>query len=142
MKKYIIIFCLLFIFYFSLSIIQMGCNTTEPPTPPPNEQPKDIKLKLLDVSCTEAFINVTASDTVLPVKVTLNKDDNALFNFTLTKTDTTIIDTTLLPGKTYVYQTTAVINNTEQKSDTIQVKTLDTTSNNFTWQTFYFGDAV
>ncbi len=134
MKKYLILLSILTIFNFN-------CNTTEPPTPPLNEQPKDIKLKLLDVSCTEAFINVTASDTVLPVKVTLNKDDNALFNFTLTKTDTTIIDTTLQAGKNYVYKTTAVINGVEQKSDTIQVKSLNTTSHDFTWQTFTFGDA-
>ncbi len=34
-----------------------------------------------------------------------------------------------------------MINSEEQKSDTLQVRTLDTTSNNFTWQTFTFGDA-
>ncbi len=133
MKKYLLLFSLLTIFNFN-------CNTTEPP-PPQKEQPKDVKLKLLDVSCTEAFINITASDTVLPINLTLNKDDKPLFNFTLTKTDTTIIDTTLLPGKTYVYQTTAIINGSVQKSDTIQVKSLDTTSHDFSWQTFTFGDA-
>ncbi len=135
MKIYIPLICLLVMFIQS-------CNTTEPPTPSQNEQPKDIKLKLLDVSCTEAFINVSAFDSVLPVSIVLNKDDAALFNFTLTKTDTTLIDTTLQAGKTYVFQTTAVINSVEQKSDTLQVKTLNTTSNNYTWQKFYFGNGA
>ena len=77
----------------------------------------------------------------MPVSIVLNKDDAALFNFTLTKTDTTIIDTTLQAGKTYIYQTSAVINGKEEKSDTLKVSTLDTTSHDFTWQTFTFGDA-
>jgi hypothetical protein len=63
-----------------------------------------------------------------------------MFSFILTQTDTTVIDTTLQPDITYVYQTTAQINGTEQKSDTLQVKTLNTTSHNFNWQTFTFGN--
>ena len=117
-------------------------NCTNPTSPPPTkeEPPKAIKLNLLDVSCTEAFIKVTASDTVLPANITLNKDESALFNFTLTKTDTVVIDTTLEPGKTYTYQTETQINGTTEKSDTLQVKSLNITSNNFTWQTYTFGD--
>jgi len=130
--------------FFSFSILisfllfSASCNTTEPP--PPDEQPNAIKLKLIDVSCTEAFINITASDTVLPVNITLKKDDINLFSFMLTQTDTTVIDTTLQPDLTYTYQTTAQIKGVEQKSDTLQVKTLNTTSHNFTWQTFTFGE--
>ncbi len=134
MKKYLLLLSLLTVFNFN-------CNTTEPP-PPQKEQPKDVKLKLLDVSCTEAFINITASDTVLPINLTLNKDDKALFNFTLTKADTTIIDTTLQAGKTYVYQTAAIINGEEQKSDTLQVNTLPITSDSYSWQKFYFGNGA
>ncbi len=117
-------------------------NCTNPTSPPPTkeEPPKAIKLNLLDVSCTEAFIKVTASDTVLPANITLNKDESALFNFTLTKTDTVVIDTTLEPGKSYTYQTETQINGTTEKSDTLQVKSLNITSNNFTWQTYTFGD--
>ena len=126
--------------YIVTLIFNLSCsNPTSPP--PTKELPKDIKLKLLDVSCTESFINITVSDTVLPANIRLNKDDAVLFNFRLTKTDTIVIDTTLEPGKTYIYQTTAVIKGEEQNSDTLHVKTLDTTSHNFGWQTFTFGDA-
>ncbi len=120
-------------------ILLNSCNTTEPPPPPPEESPKAIKLKLLDVSCTEAFISVSAADTVLPANITLKKDDATMFSFMLTHTDTTVIDTTLQLNATYIYQTTALIKGVEQKSDTLQVKTLNTTSHNFTWQTFTFG---
>ncbi len=122
-----------------LLLPQYSCNTTEPLIPPEEQPPKAIKLKLLDISCTEAFIKVTAADTVLPVNIILKKDNVSLFSFTLTKTDTTVIDTTLQPNITYTYQTTAQIKGKEENSDTIQVKTLNTTSHNFTWQTFTFG---
>ncbi len=132
--KFFPVFILLIFIFFS------KCDTTEPPPPPPPEQPKVIFLKLIDVSCTEAFITITANDTVLPINITLNKDDAALYNFTLAATDTIVIDTTLAPNKTYVYQATAVINGETKKSDTLQVRTLDTTSHNFSWQTFTFGN--
>jgi hypothetical protein len=122
---------------FSLLIV--SCNTTEPLIPPSEELPKAVKLQLLDLSCTEAFIKVSAADTVLPVNITLKKDDATLLSFTLTITDTVIIDTTLQPNITYVYQTTEQIKGKEENSDTIQVKTLNTTSHNFNWQTFTFG---
>lgn len=137
----ILIFCkpkIRYLGIFVILLLSYNCNTTEPPTPP-NNPPKSIKLNLIDVSCTEAFIKVIAADTVLPVNITLKKDNAALFSFTLTKTDTVVIDTTLQPNITYTYQTTAQIKGEEENSDTIQVKTLNTTSHNFTWQTFTFG---
>lgn len=119
-------------------ILLNSCSTIEPPLPP-TEPPKAIKLNLIDVSCTEAFINVNAADTVLPVNITLKKDNTELFSFTLTKADTVVIDTTLQPNITYTYQTTAQINAKEENGDTIQAKALPLTSHNFTWQKFTFG---
>ena len=137
MKK---IFNFLIILFSLTFIFDISCNNpTSPPKPKP-ENPKAIKLKLLDVSCTEAFIKVTASDTVLPVNINLTKDDSSLFNFILTQNDTVVIDTTLLPNKTYIYQTTAEIKGKTEKSDTIQVESLDTTSDNFNWQIYAFGN--
>lgn len=120
-------------------LINYSCNTIEPP-PPTQEQPKAVELRLIEATCTEAFINVAAEDTLLPVIITLNRDESFIINFTLTKPDTIIIDETLLPGKTYVYQTRSIINGNEEIGDTLQVRTLDTTSHNFTWQTFTFGE--
>ena len=127
---------------FLIIIIELSCSNPTSPPPPSQEKPKAVRLKLVDVSCTEAFINITVSDTVLPVNITLNKDEQVLFNITLAKTDTVVIDTTLQAGKTYIYQTTAVIKGEEQKSDTLQVKTLHTTSHNFSWQKYTFGNGA
>ena len=118
-------------------LLAQSCDTTEPPIK--TEPPKAITLKMLEVSCTEAFIKITANDTILPVSITINKDEKALYNITLTKPVTVIIDTTLQPNATYIYQTEAEINNNPEKSDTLQVKTLNITSDNYTWQTFEFG---
>ena len=122
--------------------IQLSCSNPTSPPSPSREMPKTVKLKLIDVSCTEAFINVTASDTILPINITLNKDEKALYNFILTKTDTILIDTTLQAGKTYIYQTTTKIKGETENSDTLQVKTLELTSNNYTWQKYTFGNGA
>jgi hypothetical protein len=129
-----------FIIIVLILTIYFGCSEEPPVTPPPPEPPKAVSLKLVDVSCTEAFIKVTAADSVLPLSISLAKDESTFANFILTKTDTVVIDTTLQPDKTYIYQTTETINGKEEKSDTLQVKSLKITSNNFTWQTFTFGD--
>ncbi len=116
----------------------LSCDTTDPPKVI-SKQPKAITLQLLDVSCTEAFIKVTAADTVLPVSLTITKDEKHLFSFTLTKTDTVIIDATLALNTTYTYQTEAEINGKPEESETLEVETLNITSGNFTWEVFSFG---
>ena len=129
--------------YFILVLLLLsavGCNEESLVVPPPPEPPKAVSLNLIDVSCTEAFIKVTAADSVLPLNISLTKDNSTIANFTLTKTDTVVVDTTLQPSITYTYQTTETINGKEEKSDTLQVKSLAITSNNFTWQTFTFGN--
>ena len=128
-------------FLFVLLLLSaIGCKEEPPVVPPPPEPPKAVSLKLVDVSCTEAFIKVTAADSVLPLSISLTKNESTIANFTLTKTDTVVIDTTLQPGITYIYQTTETINGREEKSDTLQVKSLNITSNNLNWITYTFGD--
>lgn len=85
---------------------------------------------------------LSAEDTGLPTNITVNRDENLLFNFTLTIPDTTILDENLLPGKTYAYQTRSMIKGKEEIGDTLQVKTLDTTSHDFTWQKYEFGEGA
>ena len=129
--------------YFILVLLLLsaiGCNEESPVVPPLPEPPKAVYLSLVDVSCTEAFIKVTAADSVLPLSISLTKDASTIANFTLAKTDTVIVDTTLQPNQTYTYQTIEEINGNEEKSDTLQVKSLKITSNNFNWTTYTFGD--
>ncbi len=130
-------------FFYLLTIFiianLLSCDTTEPPKVIIPEQPKAITLKLLDVSCTEAFIEVAAEDSVLPVSLTIKKNEKELISFTLTKTDTVIIDTALSFNNDYTYQTEAEINGKTEESEILQVTTLNITSSNFTWEKYEFG---
>jgi len=126
------------ILWITFIFILVSCNTTEPPPPKP-EKPKLIELKEITKSCTETFIKVTVKDTILPTTVKINRDGKEIMNYYQTKTDTTIIDTGLAAAKTYLYKAT-IGNKEEEKSKELQVSTLPTTSNNFTWKTYIFGD--
>jgi hypothetical protein len=90
-------------------------------------------LSVADVSCTEAWLNLHIN--TAPAIITINKNGAALFTMKVTTRDTTIYDSTLSPGKNYTYQ--ALV--TGIKSNQATVRTLDTTSHDFTWQTFSFG---
>jgi hypothetical protein len=53
--------------------------------------------------------------------------------------DTVYIDEGLLPNQTYLYKATTLINNKTINSEAAAL-TMDTTSHNFTWQTWTFGE--
>jgi hypothetical protein len=72
-----------------------------------------------------------------PAIITINKNGTALFTLKVTTRDTTIYDSTLSPGKNYTYQ--ALV--TGIKSNQTTVRTMDTTSHNWSFQTFYLGGA-
>jgi len=126
-------------FLLSLTIMLFqNCNTTEP-HPTINEKPKAVKLELIDVSCNEAYISINAKDIILPIDLSVYKNEKEISFFRLTKTDTTFIDTTLNPNELYIYQ--VITNNYgKEESDTLQVNTLDITSDLFTWQTITMGE--
>jgi len=111
-----------------LFLISLSCNS-------PTEPNGRFSLTLSDVSCTEAWLSLSAGSLALPVNIVVNKNGNNFFSFTLTSKDTTLYDSTLSPNQTYTYQAVYGSN----KSETVTAKTMDTTSSNFTWQTFTFG---
>jgi hypothetical protein len=116
------------------SFMLLSCKKDNPI--PPGEQPQ-ISLTLEDASCTEAWIKLTTANISLPAEVALFKDDNAVGTISLTKADTLIYLDSLLPNHTYKYQ--SVIQSAGQKSNLLDVTTMDTTSHNFTWQSWTFG---
>lgn len=97
-----------------------------------------LTLKVADVSCTEAWLNLSAGSVSLPVNVAVTKNDSNFLSFTLLQSDTTLYDSTLLPNQTYTYQAIYGSN----KTDEVTAKTMDTTSSNFTFQKFYLGGAT
>ena len=111
-----------------------SCNN---PTQPPVIQ--NVELKVNDATATEVFLEITTSNVTLPVSATLNKDGTLLQNITLVNANTTIVDKSLSPNKNYTYQVIININGKQVTSSSVPAQTMDTTSHNFTWQTFTFG---
>ena len=113
-----------------------SCSTTEPP--PGNNG--NASLYLEDVSCTEAWIKISITNITLPVSAKLLKDDSLVQNINLTRADTILYVDSLLPNQTYNFYTTIESSNQSPiTTNQLQVTTLDTTSNDYTWQTWTFG---
>ncbi len=98
-----------------------------------------LSLSISDVSCTEAWIELTINNAPLPTNIVIKKNGNIFFSFNLTSNDTTLYDSTLSPNQSYSYQAEYGKGFPTERSETVTAKTMDTTSSSFTWQTFTFG---
>ena len=116
------------------SLILCSCKKDNPI--PPEDQPQ-LNLALEDTSCTEAWIKLSAANISLPAEVILRKDDSAAQTIILNSADTLLYVNSLLPNHTYKFQ--SVIQSINQSSNLLNVTTMDTTSHNFTFETFTFG---
>jgi hypothetical protein len=98
-------------------------------------------LSLEDVSCKEAWMKLSTNNISLPVNVELIKDTSLNQTINLTTADTILYVDSLLPNQTYSFHTSiqSYNNSGEVNSNDLNVNTLDTTSNDFTWQTWTFG---
>jgi hypothetical protein len=119
--------------FFSILILlfSASCSTTDPKLEP------DLKLELKDVSCTEAWLQLTTNNIQLPITISLLKNNSVTQTFSLRTQDSLIYIDSLLPNQNYSFQVSSIQN--PVSSNKVQVTTLDTTSHNFTWQTFEFG---
>ena len=124
-------FVLNLFFLISLSLF-LSCDTTEPP---PSSQ--KLTLTAEDASCTEAWLNLKTENIALPTEFKLMQNDSTVSVSNINSNDTTLFVENLLPSQTYTFQT--IIQSTNQKSNSVSVTTMDTTSHNFTWETFTFG---
>lgn len=131
MKKAIVGFLLI-----GFSPFIKSCNTTEPP--PPNGEKPTLQLTLEDVSCCEPWKKPTTSNLQLPANITLKQynlsGDSLSQNFLLNTQDSLLYIDSLLPNQTYKFVTT--IEQSNNKSNELSVTTMDTTSHNFTFETF------
>ncbi len=132
--------CNIFLILISTLLLK-SCNTTEPPGN------QTLTLKLEDVSCIEAWIQLTTNNLQLPTTINILKNNTVAQTFSLSTQDTLLYIDSLLPNQTYKFK--VVLTNNPQPtsypqpptSNEVSVTTMDTTSHNFTWQTFTFGDA-
>ena len=123
MNKFISSQIILILFLFILS-----CK--EEPTKPPTET--NLTLEVLDKSCTEVWIDIKANDQANKLgSVYLNDEFRTQFYLK----DTLVYLDELLPNKTYSIKLT----NQDGIGTQTEFTTMDTTSHNFTWETFEFG---
>ena len=120
------------IFIPVIVLLNFSCNSVEPPGG------SIINLKLEDVSCTEAWIALSTANIQLPISIILRQNDQNRTTINLVKPDTLLYIDSLLPNQTYKYQVSS--NEYQVSSNELNVTTLDTTSHNFTFETFTFGD--
>ncbi|RKY93681.1 MAG: glucosyl transferase [Ignavibacteriae bacterium] len=118
--------------FFILPFLFSCCNSIESPND------VAISLSLEDVSSTESWITLTTTNLQLPTTITLKQNNQTKTTINLVKADTLLYIDSLLPNATYTFQ--AISNQYQVSSNQLQITTLDTTSHNFTWQTWTFGE--
>jgi hypothetical protein len=94
-----------------------------------------VTLTAEDIGVTEVWFSLKTQNVTLLSAVTVQRNNTTIAAFTLATNDTLLVDTTALPKQTYTYK--AILQS--DSSTPLQVTTMDTTSHNFTWQTFTFG---
>jgi hypothetical protein len=129
MKKNILF--VLFLYLNLILLLNSSCNTTDPKLEP------DLAIKLEDVSCTEAWLQLTTNNIQLPATINFLINNNVAQIFSLSTQDSLLYIDSLLPKQNYSFQVSSIQN--PASSNKVPATTLDTTSHNFTWQTFTFG---
>jgi hypothetical protein len=124
--------------FFIIALLQIciSCDTTDPP------DNKSLTLKLEDVSCTEAWIELTTTNLSLPATLTLKQTDptgnSASQILNLNTKDSLLYIDSLLPNQTYKYKLSSIQH--QVSSNELSITTLDTTSQNFSFEILEFGD--
>ncbi|MBZ0199378.1 MAG: hypothetical protein K8H86_05895, partial [Ignavibacteriaceae bacterium] len=122
----------IFLFILFTGLLFLSCNPSEP-----ENKPTGVEFTAEDASCTEPWLTLKAEGIA---GAEVYRGDSLIFNFAGQSIDTTIYDEGLLPNKSYNYNLTIRELNNKTLTRSAAVKTMDTTSHNFTWQTFTFGE--
>jgi hypothetical protein len=120
----------------SLLVTSLSCHRTP-------IEPEKIKANLIyeDALCTEAYLRLKLAYIDFPANVDLYVDKNKVNSFRTFSEDTVIMVENLLPKKSYTsYVRIYPTGGGEIVSNEVSFTTMDTTSHNFTWQIFEFGN--
>ena len=127
-----------FLFLFSFFLFSSCRKSTEP-----LYNPQTLQLTVADVSCTEAWLKLKAQiaqKDSSELKLQLYRNDSLIVNKPLIATDSVLYVDGLQPATTYSFSAKVLKNGKIQATgNKLPVTTMDTTSHNFTWQTFEFG---
>ncbi|APF20748.1 hypothetical protein Calab_1127 [Caldithrix abyssi DSM 13497] len=137
-KKNFSFFLFLFSFFFLSSLIfnLSSCKRSTEPV----YNPQNLQLQVLDVSCTEAWLSLQAKSDYLNKTLKLFKDDKLILEKPLTTEDSLLYVDGLWPNTGYAFNAAVYDGNKLlTRSPAVTATTMDTTSHDFTWQTFEFG---
>ncbi len=130
------IFVLQFLFIITLTTLTCKKSPVEP------NNFERFTLTFEDASCTEAWFNLKLNNLAKPVMVKVYKDNFLYRSFNIHSTnDTVFYIENLLPKKNYeVFVEVQPANDKVYRSNKLRFTTMDTTSHEFTWQVWEFGD--
>ena len=118
-----------FLFFISIS-----CDSTEPPTN------ISLTLKLEDVSCTEAWLQLNTNNVQLPATINVLKNNSVSQILNINSNDTLVYIDSLLPNYNYKFKLVITDSTRQLNSNEVNVQTMDTTSHNFNWEFYEFGE--
>ena len=120
---------------FLLSLYLISCNSTEP------DNRRKLTLTIDDVSCTEVWLKLSTEGLPSASVINLNKDGNLITKISLGgNKDTVIYIDSLLPNKSYTFQAICESSVFYSASEMMTVITMNTTSHDFRWQNWEFGE--
>lgn len=121
----------------------ISCDSATPPIPPDETKPL-LTLSFDKKSCTELWIKLTTKDLTLPAQLTFKQynpaGDSVTHTFSLGANDSLVYIDSLFPNKNYSFQVSSISD--QVSSNKLTTTTLDTTSHNFSYQTFEFGEPL
>jgi len=97
-------------------------------------------LGLRDYSCTEAWIEVQIGSNDKTANIYIKKNGEIIQTVNVGQSSTLYYFDSLLPNTNYTFDAVTYEDGKEIKSNPVTFTTLDTTSHNFTWQTFTIGE--
>src|SRR5574338_1590807 len=113
-----------FLVLILLVFVQVSCNTTDPKLEP------DLLLKLEDVSCTEAWLQLSTNNIQLPATINLLKNNSVAQTFNLSTKDSLLYIDSLFPNQNYSFQVSSILH--QVSSNKLAATTIDPTSHDFT----------
>ncbi|MCR4418539.1 MAG: glucosyl transferase [Ignavibacteria bacterium] len=111
-------------------------------TPVEPEEVQRLNLSLESILCTEVYLRLNVRDLALPIRLEVYCNDSLVSSIgELRSIDTILIVENLQPKRSYdIYVKGTGDGINYYRSNLSRFITLDTTSRNFTWQVFEFGD--
>jgi hypothetical protein len=110
--------------------LNYSCDSTEP------DELKQITIELEDISAIEAWVRVKSFNIELPIGINLFINSKLAKQVTLNDDDSVILLNSLLPNTNYSINASIG----DISSDVISAVTIDTTSHDYNWEIFTFGE--